>query len=206
MTSRSIVSVLVAALVAVPTTMAQQTPGQSPAGKPASPQTQSKPAAGQKVVPQGAKNGMRTGVVDMATNIGSFKIVSPGNIKAFGKMVIEFTGTVLIVGLNGSVTPSATLRKEYSNAKHERVGYFGTGRLTVEGEWTALQFFGRKMKAHWEGLGICRLYGEFDEKLETGTYTIAGDKTRPWMQGGNMFILPREVDAGPTPRVKKADG
>jgi len=199
MTLRSIVPILATAIVATQSGNAQ-VPTKSPLTKPMV------PLSGTKVIPLGQKKGFKTGIVDMATNIGSFKIVSPGEVKSFGKIDIEFNGSVLIIGLNGTVIPSAGLRNEYSNAKHERTGYNGKGKLTIEGEWTAIQFFGRDMRAHWEGLGICRLYGEFDKNLDTGTFTIKGDKVRAWNQGGNMFVLPRGEDNSPTPRVKKADG
>lgn len=143
------------------------------------------------------------GIVDFWTSIGSFKIVSPGEKKCYGSLDMTFNGTVLVVGLEGTLTTGGSVRKEYENKKWERQAYFGTGKISIKGRWTSIQFFGKNMRSHWEGLGICRLYGEFDKNLETGYFQIKGDQKLPWMQGGNMFVLPRPVETIAKPRVRK---
>lgn len=144
---------------------------------------------GAKPAPQGK---VETGVVDFWTKVGSFKIVSPSSeVKARGSLTMTFSGTVLIVGLEGTAVPSGGIRQEYKSDKQARQAYFGKGSLTVNGKWRAIQFFGRDFKGHWDGMGIMRLYGEFDDKLETGTYRIeGGDGDEAWGNGGRQIILP----------------
>ena len=142
-----------------------------------------------------------TGTIDFSSKVGSFKILSPNSdVKARGKIQMSFKGSVLVVGLEGNVTPGPGVRLQYKNDEHARQAYFGEGTLTVDGKWRAIQFFGRDFSGHWDGMGIMRLYGEFDDKLETGTFKIAGDQPRPWGNGGMTVVLPKAPDG--TTRVK----
>lgn len=137
--------------------------------------------------------------------IGSFKLVSPGERNAFGKLEMNFKGTVLLVGLkeNAPVQVSGNVRKEYENKDRERILFHGQGRIVVDGTFKAIQWFGRDLSARYNGMGIFRLYGEFDNKGMTGTYQITGDKLRYWGSGGITVIVPRP-DFAPTakPKVK----
>lgn len=131
------------------------------------------------------------GTVDFWTKIGSFKIASPDtNIKARGKITMSFQGTVLVVGLEGSAIPGPGVKVQYDDAKHARKVYFGRGTLTVDGKWRAMQFFGRDFKGSWTGMGIMRMYGEFDDKLDTGTYIVKGRPKEAWGNGGRQITLP----------------
>ena len=141
-----------------------------------------------------------TGTVDFETKVGSFKILSPNSdVKARGTIAMSFQGTVLVVGLEGRATPGAGVKKSYDNAQRGRQVFFGKGTLTIDGKWRAIQFFGREYKGRWKGFGIMRLYGEFDDKLQTGTYTVQGQKPEPWGSGGRQVYLPAPVQPG---RVK----
>lgn len=131
--------------------------------------------------------------MDFSTRVGSFKILSVNDKnKARGTLTMSFNGSVLIVGLEGTVTPGGGVREEYNDPKHERQCFFGKGTLSITGKWRAIQFFGRDFSGRWNGFGVARLYGEFDDKLETGTYTIQGFDSEPWGSGGRTIILPRE--------------
>ncbi len=142
-----------------------------------------------------------TGTIDFRSKVGSFKILSPNSdVKARGRITMSFSGSVLVVGLDGNVTPGSGVRLQYKDDAHARQTFFGKGTLTVDGRWRAIQFFGRDFSGHWDGMGIMRLYGEFDDKLETGTYVIKGDEPRPWGNGGMTVVLPKPPDA--TKRAK----
>jgi hypothetical protein len=147
----------------------------------------------------------QTGEVLMKTNIGAFKITSPGDKKAVGKIQITFKGTLLIVGYDGSpINVGPGLRTEYENKKRERVEYFGQGTITLDGKFRAIQFFGRNLTMNWVGMGICRLYGEFDKNGDTGTYEIKGEKLRYWATGGTTITIPSRNSAASqsAPKVK----
>lgn len=145
------------------------------------------------IIPCLAQNPELTGEAVMKTNIGAFKINSAGDVKAFGKIRMTFKrGTLLIVGYEGAnaITATSGLRVEYQNDKRKRVVYHGEGTVTLDGKFQSIQFFGRNLDMNWSGMGICRLYGEFDKAGETGTYFVKGDKERPWGTGGTYFTLP----------------
>jgi len=133
------------------------------------------------------------------TNIGSFKLLGGGEDKAEGAMAISFTGSLMISGLEGTAVPSGNLRLEYSSDKQQRKVYFGTGSLKITGKVRAIQFFGRNMKGDFNGWGIFRLYGEFDNKLETGTFYYSDDPSnkQSWLNGGMQATVPPRRDIGP---------
>ena len=155
------------------------------------------------IVPCIAQAPQQTGEVVMKTNIGAFKITSPGDQKSFGKIKMSFKGSCLIVGYEGAtlgVTPG--LRVEYQDAKRQRVEYFGTGTITLDGKFRAIQWFGRNLDMNWAGLGICRVYGEFDKNGDTGTFAIKGNKPAYWGTGGMQFVLPPRNSSFVQPKVK----
>lgn len=143
------------------------------------------------------KAGDPVDTIFMETNLGSFRLIN-----GKGRVEFSFTGTVLVSGLKGTVTPTGNVRKEYD--KNGRVAYFGTGKMVVDGEWRAVQWFGRNMKGTWWGAGIVRMYGEFDSKLDTGLYWFASDPEKKyWSPYGTerVFPLPKTGrDAKPIPR------
>ena len=139
-----------------------------------------------------------SGKVDFWTKVGSFKIASPKppDVLARGDITMNFQGTVLVVGLVGSATPGPGVKVQYENAKQGRKVFFGRGKLNLKGKWRAIQFFGRDFKGSWTGMGIMRLYGEFDEKLETGFFQINGKARESWGNGGRTINLPPPVQPG----------
>jgi len=150
-----------------------------------------------------AKPGGDTGEIVLKAALGSFKIVSPGDRNAYGKLEMNFKGTVLLVGYkpNAPIQIAGNIRKEYDNKDRERVLYHGQGRIVVDGTFKAIQWFGRDLTARYNGMGIFRLYGEFDKTGMTGTYQITGDKLRYWGSGGTTFVVPRP-DLAPASRPK----
>lgn len=150
-----------------------------------------------------APNDKATGEVAMKAAIGAFKITSPGDRKAFGKVTMSFKGTLLIVGYEGApIVVSGGLKTEYENKKRERIEYFGEGTITLDGKYRAIQYFGRNLDMNWAGNGIIRVYGEFDKTGLTGTYTIKGEKQRWWGTGGTTFSLPGRESSVGVPKVK----
>src|SRR4051812_23425550 len=95
--------------------------------------------------------GTATGEAVLKTTVGAFKITSPGDILAFGKVKMAFKGSVLIVGYTGStpIVASSGLRVEYKDDKRQRVEYFGDGTITLDGKFRAIQWFGRNLNMNW---------------------------------------------------------
>lgn len=159
-----------------------------------------------KVSPTASPDEM--GEMVFSTSIGSFKLVSPGERNAQGKLVMNFRGTLLVVGYkpntpNAQVQVEGNLRKEYENSSRERVLFHGQGRVVLDGKFKSVQWFGRDLQGKFNGLGIFRLYGEFDSKGQTGSYTITGDKTRYWATGGMVVVVPKpDLAKVAKPRVK----
>jgi hypothetical protein len=148
-----------------------------------------------------------SGEVDFKTAIGSFKISSPGIEKARGKITMSFTGTLLLSDYKGSAPVfTGTVRKEYENLKEKKVVYFGKGTVTIDGSFRAVQWFGRDMSAKWVGMGICRLYGEFDKDGNTGTFLVKGDALRYWGSGGTTFSIPNPTLVRPKAPIIKRGG
>jgi hypothetical protein len=124
-----------------------------------------------------------TGTLHFQTAIGSFKTIS-----SFGKIVMDFKGSVMLSsykastpGMFGTSVQGQDLPKIEGDVKlqfegHNRLVYFGSGRLTIDGAWRAIQWFGRDLKATWTGAGMIRLVGEFDKDLNTGTFTYDDPK------------------------------
>ena len=148
--------------------------------------------------------GEPTGEAVLKTTIGAFKITSPGDTPAFGKITMSFKGSILIVGYTGSspINASSGLRVEYKDDKRTRIEYFGEGTITLDGKFRAIQWFGRNLTMNWNGMGIMRLYGEFDKNGDTGTYEVKGDKLRYWGTGGMTFSLPSRLSTATAPEVK----
>lgn len=141
----------------------------------------------------------------LKASIGSFKILKRGKVRPSGKIVMNFKGTVLLVGASKDCKYSFTgnVRQEYSNKERDRVSFHGSGTLTLDGVFGAVQWFGRDLNMKWIGQGVCRVYGEFDSKGETGTITYAGDpKPKFWGSGGMTYVLPQIQLGGDTTKAK----
>jgi hypothetical protein len=147
-----------------------------------------------------------TGKCWMKAKIGSFKITSPGDPRAYGDIKMSFKGSVLIVNYEGKTPIVATgnLRKEYENKDRNRVMYFGQGTITLNGRMRAMQWFGTDLDMTWKGMGICRLQGKFDKDGNTGQYFLEGEKQPFWWPADSTltFVLPRREDTIVAPKVK----
>src|SRR2546423_1364660 len=93
-----------------------------------------------------------TGTLLFTCNVGSFRFVN-----GTGKLDFDFKGTVLVSDLKGTVKTSGNIRQEYKG--HGRQAYFGSGHLTLDGDFHSLQWFGQNMKGQWVGRGRALLYG-----------------------------------------------
>jgi hypothetical protein len=161
-------------------------------------------------LPAFAQEKVPTGTVLFQTNVGSFKILPRGKTPAQGTLNISFTGTLLISGMRagGTVTPTGNLRREYNNTSKLKQVWFGTGNLVIRGTFAAIQWFGRDMKAQFDGFATMRLFGEFDKNLNTGFWWYPGDKTKNyWFANGATPVdVPKSqrilMDAPPKPRSK----
>lgn len=131
------------------------------------------------------------------TKIGSFKLIGSPEVPVRGTLTINFSGTVLISELRGTITPVGNIRREYQNDKFKKVGYFGKGKLIVQGTMRSVQFFGRDLTGSFKGVGLMRLYGEFDKDLKTGFYWYDPSEKFAWGNGGMMAVVPQRLS---TPR------
>lgn len=142
--------------------------------------------------------------VNFETTVGSFKI-KHGADPATGKLTMSFTGTVLVSGMEpgSKVTVTPGIRREINDPKHNKVVYHGTGTLTFEGRTSAIQWFGKNLKARFVGVAIIQFYGEFDNKFNTGTFKY--DKINQegmWGTGGRQITVPHADQAKPEPKVR----
>lgn len=144
------------------------------------------------------------GQVNFMTKLGSFK-----SIDGEGRLEFSFSGTVLVSKLDGTLTPSGNLRTEYD--KNKRRIFTGTGKLTLEGKWRGVQWFGSNMTGNWKGRGFLRIVGEFDRELNTGTfwYGADGQKT-PWPANSVMSLTLPKMEYGAsstaTPKERNKGG
>lgn len=144
--------------------------------------------------------------VSFETRLGSFKLL-PYNEEAIptGTLNMSFTGTILITGLEGDLQLGGNLRKEWEDKEAKKVAYFGTGTIRFNGKMKSLQWFGRNLKGTFKGNGFFRLYGEFDDKLETGFYTYKGETDRrPWGTQGMPMMVPQQIyNSGDNVKIKE---
>lgn len=147
------------------------------------------------------------GTLNFESTLGSFRFVDSAGKSGEGKVTVEFTGTFLISKLEGKLSVSGNLKKEYDSAG--RQVFFGTGKIVVDGKFRALQWFGRNMKGSWNGAGIAMFYGEFDRNLKTGEFWYNDPKEREvWGTGGRSAILPEQTNKPiqPVDRANKKKG
>lgn len=169
------------------------------------------------------------GTVNLSTRLGMFKIVKINlDTPAEGRLEMSFKGTVLVSDYRGKeIVVKGDIRKEFPDPKvlprypegYRKVVYHGTGTLILDGKYNAVQWMGRELKAKWTGKGFLRLYGEFDDNGETGTFYYNDPKkinywAVPSMElaiPGSMYGLPggmgkpqeRTVKPGGKPAPKK---
>ncbi len=138
------------------------------------------------------------------TKVGSFKILGAGERLAEGTVVMTFTGTVLVSGLDGTIAASGKVQREINHEKRGKQVYFGTGKLVIRGKFKGLQWFGRNLNASIDGFGIVRLYGEFDRNLDTGMYWYGNSKKpEAWGTGGRQITTTPYAQPAPAkPRVR----
>lgn len=144
------------------------------------------------------------GVIHFVSNLGSFKCIDGS-----GRLEFEFKGTVLIAGLEGTATPTGTIKVEYDANKRKVMT--GAGRLIIEGKWRGVQWFGANMRGVWWGKGAIRFVGEFDKNLQTGDYWFNKiEEKQSWPAVGTItMFLPRvnyASDENIVPKERKKGG
>ncbi len=147
---------------------------------------------------------------NLATSVGSFKMLEYNDdAQPEGHFEFTFTGTVLVDtteafkhnrNLTTQVKVEGNVIKELTY--HGRTVYHGTGKMTIDGGWHALQFFGRDLKGKFNGYSVFRLAGEFDKNLETGFYWYTDGKKEDWGTGGNQPTVPKTVYGIEKPKIK----
>ncbi|MGE0001798.1 MAG: hypothetical protein AB7F50_01825 [Fimbriimonadaceae bacterium] len=150
----------------------------------------------------GVKQDPNFGVLHMQTNLGSFRLID-----GRGRVEFTFQGTVLISQLNGTWKLDGAARKEYEDKG--RLILNGRGKMTITGEWRAVQWFGTNMQGVWYGFGTARLQGEFDRNLNTGTYWFE-DQTdvRYWLANNvlDVTVPTRKMGTNPNATGRKTGG
>jgi hypothetical protein len=137
------------------------------------------------------------------TKVGSFKILGSESarppIPPRGHLEINFTGTVLVSGLAGKPKVEGNVNLEYENKTYKKLAYYGTGKITVDGLFESIEWFGRDMSGSYRGIGNVRLFGEFDKDLHTGEWWYGSDpaKKNPW--GTNLIevVVPQPAPSRP---------
>jgi hypothetical protein len=129
------------------------------------------------------------GTLNFKTSVGSFKILG-GASPAEGSVELKFSGSVLVSGLDGTVTTSESVRKEIDNRVDKKQVFFGNGTMKVTGKFRAIQFFGRDLEGRFNGFGVMRLYGEFDKNLNTGEVWYEGKEHEAWGTSGKQMSNP----------------
>ena len=162
-----------------------------------------------------AQDASGMGELNFQTHLGSFRIIRFNEkAPAIGRLEITFSGTVLVSGYEGKPiepTIKGNIRREFPDPKvlpslanhREKVVYHGTGSMVIDGKYMFIQWFGRNMKAKWVGAGVIRLIGEFDDKLETGTYYFKDPaKINWWPTSVSEIHLPQDMYGRFGPTVK----
>ncbi|MEZ0326647.1 MAG: hypothetical protein ACAH95_12145 [Fimbriimonas sp.] len=142
------------------------------------------------------------------TNIGSFKIMANDETPTEGTLDMVFHGTVLLSNLEPGSTLVLTgnVRKEIDDKEFKRQVFFGDGRITICGKFRSVQFFGKGLRAAFDGFGYARLYGEFDRNLETGFYWLEGTDPVAWSTGGSPLYIPAVGSVKPKVRIEGRGG
>lgn len=138
------------------------------------------------------------------SKLGSFKCLGSDETPVTGKLTFSFTGTVLISGLvkGSTVETTGAVRKEYTTKDGLKVAYHGVGGMTITGRVRAVQFFGQNLVGQFSGVGLFRMFGEFDKNLETGFYWYKGGDRIPWGTGGATMPVPNQQATVENPQVK----
>ncbi len=145
---------------------------------------------------EGVKDDGSMDILHFGTKIGSFKIINGA-----GRVEFTFTGTVLVSRMEGDLSITGHIKKEYEG--NGRVVYTGTGKVVAVGSWRGLQWFGRDMDGYWYGHGVIRLQGEYDRNQNTGVYWYQNVAEKDsWPGSTTMDVqLPAEKP-GYNPKVK----
>jgi len=151
------------------------------------------------------------GTIFFKAGVGSFKILGGNDIPAEGQLGFDFTGTVLVSGIDpkAKLTVTGAVDKEIDNQQYSKQVFFGHGHMAIDGKFKAVQFFGRDVNASFNGWGVVRMTGEFDKNLDTGSYWYANDPKSKYPWGTSMVQAPVPVPyqhAGPAPTLKVHKG
>lgn len=136
------------------------------------------------------------GIIHLQTRLGSFKIID-----GQGRAEFDFKGTILVNKIEGRLSVTGAVRKEYE--KHDRQIWTGSGRVVILGKWRGLQWFGKDLKGYWYGGGMIRLSGEFDREQRTGEYWYEDPGKIFYWPGGSTIDVPvPEVRVGLNKKAK----
>lgn len=116
------------------------------------------------------------GEIHFQTKLGSFKIIAVDKEPVTGTLTMNFSGSLLISGATTPPVIKGNVIQEYNNKEFNKVGYHGTGSVSVTGPLRSIEWFGSDMDGVFKGRAQVRLYGDFDKNLQTGTYWLTDPK------------------------------
>jgi hypothetical protein len=152
-----------------------------------------KGADGKGVDGKGAASGAAKEAVPKAGKMRLWATVGSFRLEGHGKVEISFTGCLMAYRYEGAPPLiSGKVRKEYQGLG--RTAWFGTGKAVFEGKWRSLHWFGKNMNCTWVGSGLAMVFGEYDQKQDTGWVQVDDRPAYPWMTTGRTFWVPKEID------------
>ncbi|MHB8636474.1 MAG: hypothetical protein ACYC96_08375 [Fimbriimonadaceae bacterium] len=152
---------------------------------------------------QGMVRPAGNGVFHFTTNIGSFKLLGIEDQGVSGHFEMTANGTVLVTGVDKLPTVTGTLRLEKSFPKWKKYCYHGRGKLTLDGAWRSVQWFGTDLVGNFDGRGKFRLVGEFDKNLNTGWYWTTDPKDKKYWPANAVieYLVPGYAPEVATPKA-----
>ena len=131
------------------------------------------------------------------SKVGSFTLEGTGHVE------MTFTGTLLLNNFKGQASVTGGVRKEFEGMG--RRAWFGTGKAVLDGNFRRVLWFGKNVDCVWTGKGNAMVYGEYDQKQETGFVQVDKEPTWPWLTTGRQFFVPA-TDTPGYQEMKKNQG
>ena len=154
-------------------------------------------ALAQKPVRPLAKPTPQDGRMHLWSKVGSFTLEGTGHVE------MTFTGTLLLNNFKGQANVTGAVRKEFEGMG--RRAWFGTGKAVLDGNFRRILWFGKNVDCVWTGKGNAMVYGEYDQKQETGFVQVDKVPTWPWLTTGRQFFVPA-TDTPGYQEMKKNQG
>ncbi len=154
-------------------------------------------ALAQKPAAAPSKPAASSGRMHLWSKVGSFTLEGQGHVE------MTFTGTLLLNNFKGQANVTGAVRKEFEGMG--RRAWFGTGKAVLDGNFRRVLWFGKNVDCVWTGKGNAMVYGEYDQKQETGFVQVDKEPSWPWLTTGRQFFVPA-TDTPGYQEMKKSQG